>query len=196
MTDLFEKVSGSQDKATELLNKIANAVPGFDGYFERKNRKASDKLLRMQIADQLAVYVSKIGDLQQEFVRIGEISVLDEIETAVTKLQTFIDKVKFASYGYAGIFDAIKVKEDAVLALYEFDAMLLDKVEEVGRAVDNVETSMSTDGQPASIRHLVSLARELTDLMVAREHVIENTESVVDEASFEASDDSSAELNE
>ena len=194
MTDLFEKVSSSQDKATELLNKIANAVPGFDGYFERKNRKASDKLLRMQIADQLAVYVNKVGDLQQEFVRIGEISVLDEVETAVTKLQTFIDKIKFASYGYGGVFDAIRVNEDALLALYEFDVALLGKVEEVGHAVDNVETSMSTDGQPASIRHLVSLARELNDLLVAREHVIENTESVADDV--DASDASSDEIIE
>lgn len=194
MTDLFEKVSSSQDKATELLNKIANAVPGFDGYFERKNRKASDKLLRMQIADQLAVYLNKVGDLQQEFVRIGEISVLDEVETAVTKLQTFIDKIKFASYGYGGVFDAIRVNEDALLALYEFDVALLGKVEEVGHAVDNVETSMSTDGQPASIRHLVSLARELNDLLVAREHMIENTESVADDV--DASDASSDEIIE
>jgi stringent starvation protein B len=190
MTDLFEKVSSSQDKATELLNKIANAVPGFDGYFERKNRKASDKLLRMQIADQLAVYVNKIGDLQQEFVRIGEIAVLDDVETAVTKLQMFVDKIKFASYGYGGVFDAIRVNEDALMALYEFDAALLDKVEEVGHAVDNVETSMSTDGEPASIRHLVSLARELNDLLVAREHVIENTESVADDVVDDSDADS------
>ncbi len=190
MTDLFEKVSSSQDKATELLNKIANAVPGFDGYFKRKNRKASDKLLRMQIADQLAVYVNKIGDLQQEFVRIGEIAVLDDVETAVTKLQTFVDKIKFASYGYGGVFDTIRVNEDALMALYEFDAALLDKVDEVGHAVDNVETSMSTDGEPASIRHLVSLARELNDLLVAREHVIENTESVADDVVDDSDADS------
>lgn len=180
MTDLFNKVTGSEDKATKLLRKIVGIVPGFDGYFERKNRRASDKLLRTQIADQMAVHVSKVGYLQQEFVSMGEIAVLDDLETAVTKLQTFIDKVKFASYGYAGVFDAIKVKEDALLALYEFDLALVEKVGDVGHAVDNVETSISTEGQPASIRHLIALAREMTDLLAQREHVITNAESVDD----------------
>lgn len=178
MTDLFDKVTNSQDIIVENLRKITEKIPAFDGYFERKNRRASDKLLRTQIADQTAVYLKKIGDLQQEFVRMGEIMVLDDLETAVTKLQTFIDKLRHASYGYAGIFDTIKINEDALAALYEFDLGLVTKVEDVGHAVDNIETSMSTEGQPASIRHLVSLSRELITLLAQREHVIENDDSI------------------
>ena len=97
---------------------------------------------------------------------------LDDIETAATKLQTFIDKISGAAYGYSGFFDAIKINEDELAKLYEFDATLLEGADEVSRAVDNLESSIGTDGLPAAIRHLVGLTRDLVTAFENRDQVL------------------------
>ena len=70
------------------------------------------------------------------------------------KIRQFIDRIRHASYGYSPFFNATKVKEEELTAVYEFDLALLENVDIVGRGVDNVETSIGTDGLPAAIRHL------------------------------------------
>ncbi len=156
MSDLFEKVTGSQD----WFKKIASKVPGFSGYIERQNRRAADKLLRETIANRFEELWQRISMLQTDLISQGEILYLDDLEKAAIKLRTFIDKIRRASYGYSGFFDATKVNEDELARVYEHDSAMLDLVDEVGRAIDNVEASMGTDGLPAAIRNLTTKAQD------------------------------------
>jgi len=48
----------------------------------------------------------------------------------------------------------------------------LDLVDEVSRAIDNVEASIGSDGLPASIRHLKSVSQQCIDVYDRREEVI------------------------
>jgi hypothetical protein len=75
--------------------------------------------------------------------------------------------MKTASYGYGGLFDAIKINEPELQKLYEYDNNLLDGVTKVASAVDNVEASLGSDGLPAAIRNLVGVSN---DCVVAYEH--------------------------
>ena len=168
MGDLFDKVTEGQDPLTKLIGKI----PGFSGYIEKNNRRAADKLLREQIAGEYTKLWKRVGNLQQDLASSGELQYLDELETAATKMQTFIDKVSNAAYGYAGFFDAVKVKEEELAKIYQFDAALLEMSDEVSRAIDNVESSIGSDGLPAAIRHLVGLARDLVSTFENRHDVV------------------------
>lgn len=168
MSDMFEKVTGDTDPIT----KIAKMIPGFGGYLDRQQRRAADKLLRESIADKYEILWKRVGNLQQDLVSQGEISVIDEIDTAATKLRTFIDKLRTASYGYSGFFDAVKVNEEELGKLYNFDMALLENLDEVSRAIDNVEQSIGTEGLPAAIRHLVTLTRDLVVTVDQRSEVI------------------------
>jgi len=67
---------------------------------------------------------------------------------ANTRLQTFIDKIRTASQGYAGFFDAVKIKEDELDNLYEFDTGMLVRAGEVGAAIDSVQAAL--DGGDAA----------------------------------------------
>ena len=168
MNDLFDKVTQDQDPFTKILGKI----PGFKGYIERTSRRNADKILRNQIVTEYTDLWNRVGEIQSDMASSGELQYLDDLETAATKLQTFLDKVSGASYGYSGFFDAIKIKEEELAKIYEFDAALLDGADELGRAIDNVEASNGTDGLPAAIRHLVGLTRDLVSTFERRDQVL------------------------
>lgn len=168
MSDLFEKVTGDQD----FFKKIASKIPGFNGYIERSNRRAADKLLRETIADRFEELWQRVSSLQTDFISQGEILYLDDLEKAAIKLRTFIDKIRRASYGYSGFFDAAKVNEEELARVYTYDEAMLELVEGVGRAIDNVEASIGTDGLPAAIRNLVSQAQDCITVFNRRDEVM------------------------
>ncbi|MEN8240480.1 MAG: hypothetical protein ABFS17_01050 [Chloroflexota bacterium] len=168
MGELFDKISSDEDPITKLLSKI----PGFSGYIERKERRDADKLLREQIAKQFEVYRVRVGELQEGFASAGELTYLDDLEKAAMKLQTFIDKVSNAEYGYSGFFDAVKINEEELAKIYQFDLALLDLGDEISAGIENVTASVDTDGLPAAIRHLVGLTRDLVTTFEGRDEIL------------------------
>jgi len=170
MSDIYEKVSGEQDFVKKILAKI----PGFKGYIERGDRRMSDKLLREQVANEFETLYGRISGLQRDLISQGGIAYVDDMEAAAIKLRQFIDRVKTASYGYAGIFDALKIKEDKLALVYEYDAALLGLSDQVSSAIDNVEASMGTDGLDAAIRHLVTVSQQCVDAFNKRSEVMKD----------------------
>lgn len=168
MSDLFGKVTSEQN----LVEKIASKIPGFGGYFVKENRRAADKLLRQEVARRYEEQWSRVSQIEAELVSAGKIDLVDNLEAAALKLRTFIDQMKTASYGYAGLFDAVKVKEDDLAKLYEFDNTLLDNVGQVSGAIDNIEASLETDGLPAAIRNLTTLAAQCNATFDRRAEVL------------------------
>lgn len=169
MTDLFQKVSDSQD----AFKKLASKIPGFDGYIERQNRRAADKLLRETVADRFQALWTRASELQIDMVNEGMIEFLDDMERAAIQLRTFSDKIRTASYGYSGAFDAIKINEDELAQLYAYDQGFFLAADEIERALDNVEASLYDEtGLPAAIRHIVSVAREASAALEGRAELL------------------------
>jgi hypothetical protein len=59
--------------------------------------------------------------------------------------------------------------------LYAYDLALLENAEKLGHAVDNVESSIGSDGLAAAIRNLVSVSQEAVDAYDRRDEVILST---------------------
>jgi hypothetical protein len=165
---IFQKVTNSMD----IFKKIASKIPGFKGYVERQNRRDSDKLIRDTIYRRFRELEGRISDLQVEFINQGEIKYTDDLEKAALRLRTFADRVRTAPRGYSSLFEAIKINEPELAKLYEYDATLLDKAEEVGRAIDNIQASVGTDGLPAAIRNLQTLSKECIKAYDRRQEVV------------------------
>lgn len=168
MSDIFGKVTEQRDFFKGILSK----VPGFKGYIERNDRRMSDKLLREKIADEFDTLNQRVSSLQRELVDQGELAFVGSLENAAIKLRQFTDRVRTASYGYAPIFDAIKIKEEELERVYEYDYALLELSDSVRAAIDNVETSIGTDGLDAAIRHLVSTSQQCVDAFNKRTEVM------------------------
>ena len=172
MTDqIFDKIKSEMDR----LKKILAIIPGFKGYMERQARRDSDKLLRDTIADRFEAQWRRVSGLQRDLINQGEIALIDDLEAAAIKLRTFADRIRRATRGYSGLFDAVKINEEELARLYQYDAGMLALSDEVGKAVDNVEASIGGDGLPAAIRNLVTVAQQCVTVFDQREDAILGT---------------------
>lgn len=168
MSDIFNQVTDQQDIFKKLLSKI----PGFSGYIERQNRRSADKLLRESIARQYEQLWQRISGLQRDLISQGQIDFVDDLEAAAIKLRQFIDRVRTATYGYSGFFDAVKINQEQLTQVYQYDYTLVQLEDAVSNAIDNVETSIGSDGLPASIRNLVKTAQQCIDAFNKRVEVM------------------------
>ena len=172
MADEKEQIYGKVTEDMDPFKKILNKVPGFGGYIERQKRRDSDKLIREYLFDQFRKLEGRVSRMQRDFISQGEIKYVDDLEATAIKLRTFADRIKTAARGYSGLFDAVNVNEAELTQIYEYDSSMLDLVDEVDRAIDNVESSVGTDGLPAAIRHLETKAGDCIQAFNDRENVI------------------------
>jgi len=156
MDQFFEKVTSQQDPFKKLMSHI----PGFSGYIDRQNRRDADKILRDTVARRFEEQWKRASQLQSDMVSNGMIAYVDDMEKAAIQLRTFIDKITTAPRGYSGMFDAVKINEKELDAIYQFDNAFFDLADQVGRGMDNVEASLADEASlPAAIRNVISLAR-------------------------------------
>jgi len=169
MEEFFQKVTSQQDP----FKRLGSLIPGFKGYIERQNRREADKLLRDTVARRFDEQWKRASQLQVDMVSQGMIAYVDDMERATLQLRTFIDKISTAPRGYSGLFDAVKINEQELEAIYQYDAAFFDLGEQVGRALDNVEASLGDEAAlPAAIRNLISLARTAVETYNRRSEVV------------------------
>ena len=167
--DLREKVT----EALGGLEQLAAKVPGYKGYKEKEMRREADKLLREHLARQFEEQRRRIPDLQKQLISSRQFGFLDDLESGVMKLQYLIDRLKTASYGYAGFFDAVKVKEEQLDALYDFDNALMDEVPRVAAGINSVSEALAAkEGTAEAITDLVSTIQSVNDTFSKRQDVI------------------------
>src|SRR5512135_459240 len=110
MDDLTEKIQAGQSK----LEDLAKRVPGYAGYKAKEQRREADKLLRLHVAHKYEDQLKRLNELQLTLTSRGQLVPLMTLERAGIKLQLLIDRLRNASYGYAGLFDAVKIDEAAL----------------------------------------------------------------------------------
>ena len=172
MSDIKDQLLGTVSGDMDVFKKIASKIPGFKGYIERQTRRDADKLLRDTVALRFRELENRVSALQREFIGSGDIGYVDDLERAALRLRTFSDQIRTAPRGYSGLFDAVKINEEDLARLYEYDNAFLDSVDEVNRAIDNVQASVGTDGLPASIRNLDTITGQCVEAYSRRQEVV------------------------
>jgi hypothetical protein len=173
MSDLFDFVKGGQD----IFKKLLSYIPGFSGYIERTNRRAADKLLRDQVALKYTELAARASRLQKDIADAGQIDFLDDVESIGMKLRTFADRIKNASYGYSGFFDAVKINEKELEQIYTFDTAFFVAADQISNGLDNLEAAIGGDGLKAAIRNVNDLARQVGETYDKRYQVITGSSS-------------------
>ena len=171
MNDPLDKITAGDN----LIGKIRNFLAGFVGYVERDNRREADKLLRLTVAQRFEEQWERMSEIQRRLIKENQLEQVDDLEEAAIKLRAFINRIRNASYGYSGLFDAVQINSKELEQIYNYDVALLEGVEQVSNAIDNLSASLGTDGFPAAIRHIVTLSEEIVSAFERREEVILTT---------------------
>jgi hypothetical protein len=171
MADLRQTVYDNMGRFEALVAKI----PGYKGYKEKEMRREADALLRQHLAAKFGEQLSRAGDVASQMLTGPGMLHLSEMDKGNTRLQTLIDKIKTAAQGYAGFFDAVKVKEDELDRLYEFDNQVLLKVEEVAAALDDLQAALDggeTGTVAPAVRGYVKAVTDTSALFDQRRDVL------------------------
>ena len=173
--DFNETVQNSMNGFEELVKKI----PGYKGYKEKEQRREADAILREHLAQQCENYWATMNDLKSQMLLGPAMSQLDEMGRCSRKLQTLIDKIKGAAQGYAGFFDAVKVKEEQLDALYNFDNDMLQQVDALDAGISGVQAALDAEeGIPKAVRTLEKAIGGLLTVFDARDEAVLNATSV------------------
>jgi len=169
MGDLLSKVSESRGG----LEKLIGSIPGYKGYKEKEMRREADRILRETLARRYEEQWSRFSGVQKRLIGAGYVEFMGAAESAAVKLRGFIDKLKTASMGYGGLFDAIRVKEEQLDKLYAFDSALADGVTQVAAIIDGIDSAItSKQGVPEAIQRLDAQCRQLVETFERRREVL------------------------
>ncbi len=166
--DLREKVSGERG----ALERVVGLIPGYHGYKEREMRREADKLLRMRLAQRFEEQRGRLTRVQSHLVDAGELKAVVALERAMMRLQLLIDRLKTAAYGHSGFFDATRVLEKDLDALYEYDQSLVEGVDKVAQMMDRLAQATEAGVIMAAAEELVSLLEEINSAFTRRMDVI------------------------
>jgi hypothetical protein len=172
MTDTPVDPLKSVKSGDDLLSKIRTSLAGFVGYADRDQRREADRMLRESIASAYESQWGRISEVQRQLIASKRLELVDDLEAAAIKLRAFIDRIRHASYGYAGFFDHVHIDSKELAQIYDYDLALLQHADGLGRAIDNVEASLGSEGEAAAIRNLTTLCQEAVDAFDQRNDII------------------------
>lgn len=134
----MEDLRGVVSDARGSLEKLAGKIPGYHGYKEKEMRREADKILRLYLAERFQEQRTKLSNIQNNLASEGKLEDLGLLERVMLQLQLLIDRLKVAQYGYAGLFDAVRVKEEQLDALYMYDNALTVSVDQLAEIMDKL----------------------------------------------------------
>lgn len=129
-------------KQMRFSERIVAAIPGFRGYKEKELRRESDKLVRNHLHLKLSKSKDDLKAIFQKFSDRRYFDVITDMDRLVAKVDRIAEKVNHASYGYTGFFDVIKVKEENLDRMIDFDTKLLGEAEDLSTDVAAFKTEV------------------------------------------------------
>ncbi|MEW5765018.1 MAG: hypothetical protein ACOYXN_09705 [Acidobacteriota bacterium] len=145
-----------------FLERIADIIPGLAGYRAREDRRTTDKRLREYLAARLDRVRDQVESAKLQATNAGQLAVLNDLGLLHRKLQGAADSVRFASYGYTGLFDQVKIGDAELEALYAHDLKILEAVEALeSAAADALGLSRSGMNAVVALEGLLAERRNL-----------------------------------
>jgi len=144
MTDIQSKLDQIKSRES-FLEKIKRYIPGYNGYVNRDNSRELDTILRNQLASNLEQNKTKIKNTVSNLSKNGKLFETGDIDKIDKKNENAIAKFRSAARGYSGAFDVVKVKEEKLNMLYEFDSNLLGYTDNINSLFTELENNSAAN---------------------------------------------------
>ena len=157
------------------LERLGDKIPGYSGYVAKERRRDVDKLHREHLAERLRAAKQPLTDVMRELSSSGRLFEVGPVDRVLKKLDQVENRVRFASYGYAGFFDVQKIEEPQLERIYSFDLALVEKVEALERVAGELGgRAASAEGLKQAASDLERAADDLNRTFDERYRAIEN----------------------
>jgi predicted transcriptional regulator len=134
------------EKNRTLFEKILAVFPGYRGYKQKELLRETDKLVRDVVWRNMKENSDRVRTLYREALSIFGLSQeVRQLERLSMRGDTIAEKIRHAEYGYAPFMNIIKVDENALIKLIEFDAGLADSIQELKEKIKKVEEDLSVN---------------------------------------------------
>jgi len=143
-------MSSNTKDTRNWIEQLTSKIPGYSGYVDRETRRDIDKLHREHLADRLRGLKSPLTDVVRELTNTGRLFEVGPVDAAIKKLDQLENRVRFASYGYGGFFDVVKIEQTQLDSIYSFDLALVEHVDKIEAKLSELKTQATTDGLKAA----------------------------------------------
>ena len=153
----MDKPKGLADRIEIWMRKI----PGVRSYMEREHCRETDKKLREHLASRLQESRSLAKKIALDLTTKGQMESLAKLDRLSSHLQQMADTIRYASYGYSGIFDLEKIREDELDRLYSFDLSLVEELERIQKSMEEIGPAGTSEVREKKIGEADNLVDEL-----------------------------------
>ena len=145
------------------LKKLELLVPGLRGYRQKEDIRASDSLLRNQVADKLDLVKGNLESLRKQMVNSGDFNNLTSIGSLISQVQQLGGEIRHSQQGYSGFAATFQINEDRLNKLYEYDYDAVNS----SIQLTNVTSPASMIYDPASPASIQSSIAQVSSLISA-----------------------------
>ncbi|HYK52167.1 MAG TPA: hypothetical protein VEV38_01380 [Candidatus Eremiobacteraceae bacterium] len=143
----------------EALSTLASFIPGFAGYKSTEDRRIADKQLRAVIGERLTNVRGRVDGVVDTLSRSGNLDGVALIDQSSRRLGRLIDRMRFADYGYAAVFDRVQMGDAELAKIYAYDTALMGELGKFESAVGEIEQGAA---DPTALRSALSKLDALT----------------------------------
>jgi hypothetical protein len=147
-----------------LSERIAAALPGFRGYKEKELRRESDKLIRNHLSLKLSKAKDNVKSISQRIADKRYLDVLVDVDRLNAKMDRITEKINHASYGYSGFFDIVKIKEENLDRMIDFDNQLVDSVNALATEIDGLKAQL-LGGEYSNLKEKIQGVTDKVELL-------------------------------
>lgn len=158
-----------------ILERIMGYIPGYRGYKEKELRRESDRLVRMEAVNRLKTAKTTIRRIFANPTIVQKLSDEDSyrFDALTSRLDRVTQRIDRAVAGYAGMFDAVKVKEDKLDTVIQHDLSLIEKSDAIRIDAEQVvKIEPGKDEWRTAMDTLISKVEELDGLINTRSEIL------------------------
>ena len=138
-----------------IAKKLELLIPGLRGYRTKEDLRASDSMLRNQVADKLDHVKDNLQQLRKKMAASNDLTNLTSVGSLISQIQTLSGEVRHAAQGYSGWVAPIQMTDDRLNKLYEYDYSFVSAVWQMDQATS--PGTLTYDGAaPNSIQSTLS----------------------------------------
>jgi len=160
------------------LERLAHWIPGLGPYQDREGLREADRQIRATLADRLSALARDLEPVVLRATEAGHFDLVPALDRVARLFQTVADRIRYAAYGYAGVFDLHPIRERQLARLHEWDVHLfewLPRLQERVRAL--AEAVERVSWFPPAVQAGEEALREFERALDARDGVARGLET-------------------